>query len=168
MRKIIAILSVILTCGLMHAQDNGIVNELTSMLGRSQVLAHYSYSDASGAELGKGVATIQGRKYMVAEGKTMFISNGATLYTVFSDRKEVYMENAGGKDDIFSNLTEIIKSVEDLKWDGSKLSFTMDLEGVGKLLCKAKVQETPWNDDAQFSVGDGILNSKDWIITDLR
>jgi hypothetical protein len=78
------------------------------------------------------------------------------------------MENAGGKDDIFSNLTEIIKSVEDLKWDGSKLSFTMDLEGVGKLLCKAKVQEIPWNDDAQFSVGDGILNSKDWIITDLR
>ena len=168
MRKIIAILSVILTCGLMHAQDNSIVNELTAMLGRSQVVAHYSYSDASGAELGKGVATIQGRKYMVAEGKTMFISNGATLYTVLSDRKEVYIENAGGKDDIFSNLTEIIKTVEDLKWDGSNLSFAMNLEGVGKLLCKAKVQETPWNDEAQFSVSEDILNSKEWIITDLR
>ena len=168
MRKIIVILSAVLSCGLIQAQEKGIADELLSMLGRSQVVAHYSYSDASGAELGKGVATIQGRKYMVAEGKTMFISNGATLYTVLSDRKEVYIENAGGKDDIFSNLTEIIKTVEDLKWDGSNLSFAMNLEGVGKLLCKAKVQETPWNDEAQFSVSEDILNSKEWIITDLR
>lgn len=168
MRKIIAILSAILTCGLVQAQNDGIVNELTSMLGRSQVVAHYCYCDASGAELGKGVATIQGCKYMVSEGKSMFISNGATLYTVLSDRKEVYIENAGGKGGIFSNLTEIIKTVEDLKWDGSNLSFAMNLEGLGKLLCKAKVQETPWNDEAQFTVGEDILNSKDWIITDLR
>ena len=168
MRKIIVILSAVLSCGLMQAQAKGIADELLSMLGRSQVIAHYSYCDASGAELGNGVANIQGRKYMVSEGKTMFISNGATLYTVLSDRKEVYLENAGGQDDIFSNLSEIIKTVEDLKWDGSNLSFTMDLEGVGKLLCKAKVQETPWNDEAQFSVSDGILNSKEWIITDLR
>lgn len=168
MRKITAILSAILLCSLLHAQDDGVVNELTAMLGRSRVIAHYSYSDASGAELGKGVATIQGRKYTVSEGPAMFISNGATLYTVFSDKKEVYIENAGGKSDIFSNLPEIIKNVEGLKWDGSNLSFTMNLDGLGSLLCKAKVQETPRDDEAEFTVSDGILNSKDWIVTDLR
>ncbi|MBP5521973.1 MAG: hypothetical protein J6X82_06100 [Bacteroidales bacterium] len=168
MRKIFAILPAILFCSLAQAQDERIVNELTSMLDRSQVIAHYSYSDASGAELGKGVATIQGRKYTVAEGKALFISNGATLWSVFADKKEVYVENAGGRSDIFSNIPEIIKQVEDLRWDGSNLSFTMNLEGLGKLLCKARVQETPWNDEAKFTVSDDILGSKDWIVTDLR
>ena len=121
MRKFFAILPAILFCSLAQAQDERIVNELTSMLDRSQVIAHYSYSDASGAELGKGVATIQGRKYTVAEGKALFISNGATLWSVFADKKEVYVENAGGRSDIFSNIPEIIKQVEDLRWDGSNL-----------------------------------------------
>ncbi len=168
MRKIIFTLSAILFCCLLHAQDGSILSELTSMLGRSQITAHYSYSDASGAELGKGVATIQGRKYMVSEGNAMFISDGSTLYSVFSDRKEVYIENAGGKNDIFSNLPEVLKNVENLKWDGGKLSFTMNMEGFGELHCKAGVQELPWNDEALFSVSDGILESKAWVVTDLR
>lgn len=168
MRKITAILSTILLCGMLQAQSDATVKELISMLGRSQLLVHYNYSDASGAELGKGVAVIQGRKYTVSEDKAMFISDGTTLYSVFSASKEVYIENAGGKSDIFSNLPEVIKTVENLEWDGENLSFTMNMEGLGGLLCKARVQETPWNDEAQFTVGEGILGSSAWTITDLR
>lgn len=168
MRKTVSILAVALFCIGLHAQDNAIINELTSILDSNQVLAHYSYCDASGAEIGNGTATIQGRKYVVSEGKAMFISNGATLYSVFSDRKEIYIENAGSSSDIFSNLPSLLQKVKDLKWDGTNLSFSMELQGAGKLLCKARVQKLPWNDNGQFTVSEDLLNSNIYVVTDLR
>lgn len=168
MRKISLIVCLFALSLAMSAQDGKILSELTAILERSQVVAHYSYSDPAGAKLGEGVATVQGRKYCVSEGKAMFISNGATLWSVFSDRKEIYIENAGGSNDLFSNLPEVLKTVEGLTWNGKDISFTMDFPGTGKIACKATVQELPWNNDAKFTVSEDILGSKDWIVTDLR
>ena len=81
---------------------------------------------------------------------------------------EIYIENAGGRDDIFSNLPSLLEKVEDLSWDGTNLSFSLELQGVGKLLCKAKVQKLPWNENGQFTVSEDLLNSKVYVVTDLR
>ena len=58
MRKLFTILAAFL-CLQAGAQNNA--QDLIAMLQSSRVSIKYSYSDASGNELGSGMATVQGR-----------------------------------------------------------------------------------------------------------
>ena len=168
MRKLALVIASVLCCFSAASQGSAALKELKSLLDTCCVQASYSYSDASGKELGSGMAKIQGHKYMVTEGGAVFICNGTTLWSLFKDTKEIYIEKAGGAGDIFGNLDSILPQVKDLKYDGRKVTFKLDLPGNPPLLCKAVIDRLPFNPDAKFEVEQGVLQSREWTVTDLR
>lgn len=168
MRKLALVIASVLCCFSAASQGSAALKELKSLLDTCCVQAKYSYGDASGKELGSGIAKIQGHKYLVTEGKAVFICNGSTLWSMFNDTKEIYIEKAGGAGDIFGNLDSILSQVKDLKYDGRKVTFKLDLPGNQPLLCKAVIDKMPFNPDAKFEVEQGVLQSREWTVTDLR
>jgi hypothetical protein len=168
MRRFAIIIASLIFCFHAGAQENRVLEELKSMLDSCQVLVKYSYSDASGKEIGNGTAQIQGRKYMVTEGNALFISDGATLWSMFKETGEIYIENAGGKGDFFGNLDKLLPQVDDLSFDGRNLSFKLRIAGNEPMRCKAGLEKLPINPNAKFEVSQGVLESKAWTVVDLR
>ena len=85
-------------------------------------------------------------------------------------KKEIYIEEAGGKSDLFGNLDTILEQVKDLKYEGTRVSFTMTLQGIPEpLSCKATIlrKNNKDSDLKDFRV-DVSKYDKLWIITDLR
>ena len=168
MRKLTAILAAAFFCLQAGAQNP--VEQLLAMLESSRVSISYSYSDSKGNELGSGMATVQGHCYSVVEGGTRFVCDSVTLWTVDNHKKEIYIEDAGGKADLFGNLDSILGQVKDLSLEGTRVSFTMALQGVPEpISCKATIlRKTNKDGDLKdFKVDVGKYD-KLWIITDLR
>ena len=168
MRKTIFILAALLCSLLAGAQNNA--QDLIDMLGSSRVSIRYSYSDSKGNELGSGMATVQGHCYSVVESGNKFLCDGETLWTVDNHKKEVYIENAGGKADLFGNLDSLLEHVDNLVIEGTRVSFTMTLQGVPEpISCKATIlRKTNIDEDLKDFRVDVSKYDKLWIITDLR
>ena len=167
MRKLFTILAAIL-CLEAGAQNNA--QDLIDILQSSRVSIKYSYADSHGNELGSGMATVQGRCYSVVESGTKFICDSTTLWTVNTRSKEIYIEDAGGKADIFGNLDKILEGVSNLQIDGTRISFTMIMKGVSEpLSCKATIlRKTQKSEDLSDFRVDTSKYDKLWVITDLR
>lgn len=171
MRKLFStIIGILACCAFIHAQDKDkVTGELLSMLGSSKLLIHYEYTDAPGRQPSSGTAVVQQNKYTVTEGKAVFMCNGTTKWSMFKDTREIYIENAGGDNDIFGNLAAIIQNVENLQFDGTDISFALTLPGMqGKISCKARIDRLPLDPDAKFIIEEGVLNNPTWVVTDLR
>lgn len=168
MRKTIFILATLLCSLLAGAQNNA--QDLIDMLGSSRVSIRYSYSDSKGNELGSGMATVQGHCYSVVESGNKFLCDGETLWTVDNHKKEIYIENAGGKADLFGNLDSLLEHVDNLVIEGTRVSFTMTLQGVPEpISCKATIlRKTNIDEDLKDFRVDVSKYDKLWIITDLR
>lgn len=168
MRKTIFILVALLCSLLAGAQNNA--QDLIDMLGSSRVSIRYSYSDSKGNELGSGMATVQGHCYSVVESGNKFLCDGETLWTVDNHKKEIYIENAGGKADLFGNLDSLLEHVDNLVIEGTRVSFTMTLQGVPEpISCKATIlRKTNIDEDLKDFRVDVSKYDKLWIITDLR
>ena len=168
MRKTIFILAALLCSLLAGAQNNA--QDLIDMLGSSRVSIRYSYSDSKGNELGSGMATVQGHCYSVVESGNKFLCDGETLWTVDNHKKEIYIENAGGKADLFGNLDSLLDHVDNLVIEGTRVSFTMTLQGVPEpISCKATIlRKTNIDEDLKDFRVDVSKYDKLWIITDLR
>ena len=168
MRKTIFILAALLCSLLAGAQNNA--QDLINMLGSSRVSIRYSYSDSKGNELGSGMATVQGHCYSVVESGNKFLCDGETLWTVDNHKKEIYIENAGGKADLFGNLDSLLEHVDNLVIEGTRVSFTMTLQGVPEpISCKATIlRKTNIDEDLKDFRVDVSKYDKLWIITDLR
>ena len=167
MRKLFTILAAIL-CLEAGAQNNA--QDLIRMLQDSRVSIKYSYADASGNELGSGMATVQGRCYSVVESGSKFLCDSVTLWTVNGHSKEIYIEDAGGAADIFGNLDKILENVDNLSIDGTRVSFSMRVQGIPQpLSCRATIlrKTLPSEDLSDFRV-DTSKYDKLWVITDLR
>lgn len=146
-----------------------IADDLAAMIDTCQLVIKYSYSDLAGTDLGSGTANVQGNKYMVTEGHSVYISNGVTRWTLINDSREIYIENGGGSDDIFGNLRNLVSKVENLSFDGKNISFDLNFPGFSsKIRCKAVLDKLPFNPDAEFAVRDGVLQQPGWVVTDLR
>ena len=167
MRKFITILAALLC---LQAAAQSPVEQLLAMLESSRVSISYSYSDTKGNQLGSGMATVQGRCYNVVEGGTKFLCDSVTLWTVDNHKKEIYIEEAGGKSDLFGNLDSILSQVKDLKYEGTRVSFTLTLQGIPEPLnCKATIlRKTNKDSDLKDFRVDVSKYDKLWIITDLR
>jgi len=155
-------------CLMAAAQNNAA--DLIAMLDTSRVSVQYSYSDSAGSELGKGIATIQGHCYKVVESGTSFYNDGSSLWTVNNHNKEIYIEKAGGNADIFGNLDKILQNVSNLAIDGTRISFTMSIQGMPEdVHCKATIlrKAVASGDLSEFQV-DISKYDRLWIITDLR
>ena len=168
MRKTIFILAALFCSLLAGAQNNA--QDLIDMLGSSRVSIRYSYSDSKGNELGSGMATVQGHCYSVVESGSKFICDSETLWTVDNHKKEIYIENAGGKADLFGNLDTILEQVENLVIEGTRVSFTMTIQGVPEpISCKATIlRKTNFDEDLKDFRVDVSKYDKLWIVTDLR
>lgn len=143
--------------------------ELSSMLDSCRLMITYNYSDLGGKVLGNGTAVVQQNKYMVTEGNAIYICNGLTRWTMLNDTREIYIENAGGDDDIFGNLKALADKVQDLKFDGSNISFILTLPGFSDgIRCSARIDRQPVNPDAEFEIKEGVLKLPGWVVTDLR
>lgn len=168
MRKTVFIIATLFCSLLAVAQNNA--QDLIDMLGSSRVSIRYSYSDSKGNELGNGMATVQGHCYSVVESGTKFLCDSVTLWTVDNHKKEIYIENAGGKSDLFGNLDAILKGVSNLVIEGTRVSFTMTLQGVPEpISCKATIlRKTNIDKDLKDFRVDVSKYDKLWIVTDLR
>ena len=168
MRKTIFILAALFCSLFAGAQNNA--QDLINMLESSRVSIRYSYSDSKGNELGSGMATVQGHCYSVVESGNKFLCDSVTLWTVDNHKKEIYIENAGGKADFFGNLDAILEQVSDLVIEGTRVSFTMSLQGVPEpLSCKATIlRKTEKDSDLKDFRVDVSKYDKLWIVTDLR
>ena len=168
MRKTIFIFAALFYSLLAGAQNNA--RDLINMLESSRVSIRYSYSDSKGNELGSGMATVQGRCYSVVESGNKFLCDSVTLWTVYNHNKEIYIENAGGKADFFGNLDSILEQVSDLVIDGTRVSFTMALQGVPEpLSCNATIlRKTEKDSDLKDFRVDVSKYDRLWIVTDLR
>ena len=168
MRKTVFIIAT-LFCSLLAVAQNS-AQDLIDMLGSSRVSIRYSYSDSKGNELGNGMATVQGHCYSVVESGTKFLCDSVTLWTVDNHKKEIYIENAGGKSDLFGNLDAILKGVSNLVIEGTRVSFTMTLQGVPEpISCKATIlRKTNIDEDLKDFRVDVSKYDKLWIVTDLR
>ena len=168
MRKTVFIIAALFCSLLAVAQNNA--QDLIDMLGSSRVSIRYSYSDSKGNELGNGMATVQGHCYSVVESGTKFLCDSVTLWTVDNHKKEIYIENAGGKSDLFGNLDAILKGVSNLVIEGTRVSFTMTLQGVPEpISCKATIlRKTNIDEDLKDFRVDVSKYDKLWIVTDLR
>ena len=169
MRKILTILLVSLPCLQSGAQDR-ILQELTAILDGNCVKLSYRYENSAGVPLGSGTASIQGVKYQVSEGNIRFFCDGQSTWSVDSGTKEVYIEKAGNRNDLFGNLKEVLPKLKNLAYDGKKnVSLTITLsDKVGPINCKALIEEvSPASEERDFSFDTGALDSS-WIVTDLR
>ena len=168
MRKTVFIIAALFCSFFAVAQNNA--QDLIDMLGSSRVSIRYSYADSKGNELGNGMATVQGHCYSVVESGTKFLCDSVTLWTVDNHKKEIYIENAGGKSDLFGNLDAILKGVSNLVIEGTRVSFTMTLQGVPEpISCKATIlRKTNIDEDLKDFRVDVSKYDKLWIITDLR
>ena len=168
MRKTVFIIATLFCSLLAVAQNNA--QDLIDMLGSSRVSIRYSYSDSKGNELGNGMATVQGHCYSVVESGTKFLCDSVTLWTVDNHKKEIYIENAGGKSDLFGNLDAILKGVSNLVIEGTRVSFTMTLQGVPEpISCKATIlRKTNIDEGLKDCRVDVSKYDKLWIVTDLR
>ncbi|MCR5519350.1 MAG: hypothetical protein K6F21_03370 [Bacteroidales bacterium] len=168
MRRLLFTLASLAFCLVAAAQNNAA--DLIAILGDSRVSLQYSYSDAAGSEMGKGIATVQGHCYKVVESGTAYYNDGKTLWTVNNHAKEIYIENAGSDTDIFGNLDKILENVGNLAIEGTRVSFTMAVQGLPEdIHCKATIlRKAEYSKDlSEFQV-DISKYDKLWVITDLR
>lgn len=169
MRRLVSISVLVLSCICAGAQDQ-IAKELAGMLEGNIVRISYSYENAAGIPLGSGSATVQGSSYLVTEGNMRFFCDGASIWSVDSGSKEVYIEKAGGGSDLFGNVRNLLSRVQDLRYDGRKsVSFSLvPAENTERIFCKALVEDVrPAREELDFSFDTGKLDSS-WVVTDLR
>ena len=106
----------------------------------------------------------------MVEGGVKFLCDSSSLWTVNNRSKEIYIEEAGGAADIFGNLDKILDNVDNLSINGTRISFTMKMQGVPEpLSCKATIlRKTEASEDLSDFRVDTSKYDKLWVITDLR
>jgi len=147
------------------AQVKDVAALLKTIHGK-RVVCEYSYT--AGKVQGSGTATIQEGKYIVKGNGLEIYCDGVNRWTVDPDAKEVYIEPAGDEAEIFSNLSQYLKGVEGLKFDGSNLSGRIKGQDGSTMDCKAtNIKAFPYISGENFSYNTTKLD-KSWVITDLR
>ncbi len=168
-KRQLCLFAALLLCALAGAQD-GPLAKVEALLEGSRISFNYSYEVLEGLPVkGSGAAVLQGNSYVLTEGTAGVFCNGTDRWTVDTASKEVYIEAAGGENDIFGNVSSILRKFEGLRFDGKTLSGKATLPDGRRISCTATIlKRTPESADGSFFVYDTSRLDSSWVITDLR
>lgn len=168
-KRQLCLFAALLLCALAGAQD-GPLAKVEALLEGSRISFNYSYEVLEGLPVkGSGAAVLQGNSYVLTEGTAGVFCNGTDRWTVDTASKEVYIEAAGGENDIFGNVSSILRKFEGLRFDGKTLSGKATLPDGRRIACTATLlKRTPESADGSFFVYDTSRLDSSWVITDLR
>lgn len=110
------LLTVALTAGASFAQSSGQLDELHDTLSDSYVTLSYMYSaEVTGVPMkGNGNLTIQGNMWLNEMGNIKIICDGASIWTIDDDSKEVIIDSAeNGIADFISNPALLFTRMND-------------------------------------------------------
>ena len=169
MRRLLTVL--ILCCAaLLGGAAQGRMDALMAQLDTSLVSFDYRYRSEGDIPVeGSGRITVEGRMYR-SEGNGLKIwSDGTTRWTVDPSSREAYIENVADSPDILSNPAPYLKSLSDVKADGSRISGIWTApDGTRMKLSISNVEIRPRSRDATgFSFDVRSLDST-WVVSDLR
>lgn len=172
MKRLTAILSSLLLLCLPAKGQDARVERIRQFLSEGRVTLEYSYAFQGDFPLnGNGTLVLQGNCYCSSGNGIVIICDGTTRWTMDSDSKEVYIENAGGTEDFLANPAVYLSAVEDAKVGTDSVSGTfVDPEKGSRCkfsLKNIRKQDAEGQDIHPFTVDVSSLG-KDWVVTDLR
>lgn len=164
MKKPALIAATLLLCSLAWGQKG--LDDVIALLQSGQVVScNYSYTLRGDVPVkGQGTAVICGTAYHISESGLDTWCDGATVWTVDSEAREVVV-SAGGNS-ILSDPGAYRSIIHGLSFDGRSLSCTVDTQGSEMLFKAGGITVSPASGESFAFDTSGL--DKSWIITDLR
>jgi len=150
MRRFALLASLLLLCCNMAAQQQELLSSLKAKLESNRISVNFSCSPADATEPAtiKGKLTAQQNCYRVITKDLEVYCDGESVWTVYPQSKEVYIEKAGEINEFFEQADYYLQQIKNLKYDEPVLSMPGRDLGLFRYDCSSA--------------------SKDWVITDLR
>ena len=170
MKHLLAILTTVLLGIPVLGQGTDAVSLLTHFAGKRVTFDYSLQTDAKMPVAQEGSAVIDGNCFCI-KGKGLEIwCDGTTRWTVDTEAKEVYIEDDGGLETMYSRLLEMAEGISGLKVSGDSLcGVWTEKEGADPIAFSITSIRTAeaGDDTSEFVFGASRLG-KDWVVTDLR
>ena len=144
---------------------------LKSLLDSGRVTAVYNFNVEGSTPLsGCGTAVLEGNCLRINGGGMQILCDGSAIYTVDTEKKEVYIEKADSEGSLLKDPKSLLNSIKDLKYGASSVSGSLPNAQDGSVLhfVLSDIRKAaPKNDPAEFRF-DTASAGADWVITDLR
>lgn len=170
MKKLLSILVALLACALASAQGGDAAAMLEHFAGKKVSFNYSLDSDGLLPVPKEGSVVIDGNCFCIKSKALEVWCDGTTRWTVDNEAKEVYIEDDGGLETMYSRLLEMASGVSGMKVSGDSLSGTWaGDEGSGeiKFIITSIVTTEAGTDTAPFVFRASRLG-KEWVVTDLR
>ena len=169
MKKILTISAILLVSLAAFAQDP--VAMLREKLEKGRVTLDYKYDINGNVPFGgSGTATIQGNCYHSSGNGLEIWCNGTTKWTLDSEAKEVYVENAEGMDELQNIVESYLAHMTDVKTvaDGLSGVFTNPSDGTKINIRISGIKYAPASGGKKDFTFNTVKLDDSWFVTDLR
>ena len=161
-RTVLITMALMLAAAGLHAQD------ILARISTDRITCKYSYTTTVPFALSfSGDAVVQGDCYhLVGNGLEIFC-DGENRWTMDTDAKEVYIEEAG---ETLGILQEFLKYATDIKYnsDGISGTFTDPLDDNLVKFNLSSIEYAPATEDLSGFVLDVASLDSSYVVTDLR